>query len=95
MGCKDSRWHLESSVDAAMVVVVDVPVDRLDHLANGLEAVEITHLLLEASVERLNKTILPGRGDVADRDMNTAIFELSGATLSHELRARVGVKDIR
>jgi hypothetical protein len=24
-----------------MVVVADVPVDRLDHLANGLEAVEI------------------------------------------------------
>lgn len=55
-------------MDAAVVVVVDVPVDRLDHLANGLEAVEIAQLLLEASLERLDKTILPGCGDVADRD---------------------------
>jgi len=37
-----SRWHLESGVDTAVVVVVDVPINRLDHLPDGLEAIEVT-----------------------------------------------------
>jgi hypothetical protein len=41
LGSIDSRWYLERCVDAAVVVVSNVPVDGLDHLANGLEAIEV------------------------------------------------------
>ncbi|MCI0712091.1 MAG: hypothetical protein L0154_18190 [Chloroflexi bacterium] len=44
MGRINSRWHLEDGVDAAMVVIVDVAVDGLDHLTSRREAVEITQL---------------------------------------------------
>jgi hypothetical protein len=50
-GSIDGWRHLESSVDAAVVVIVDVAVNGLDHLTSRLEAVEITQFMLEASVE--------------------------------------------
>ncbi|MDA1330291.1 MAG: hypothetical protein O3B43_04395 [Chloroflexi bacterium] len=82
-------------MDAAVVVVVDVPVDRLDHFANRIEAVEIPQLLLETPVERLHETVLPGRCDVADRDPHAMLFEVVRAALSHELGTLVGVEDRR
>jgi hypothetical protein len=51
LGGKGSRWHLESRVNAIMIVVVDVAVDSLDHFANGVKPVHIAQLMLEAAKE--------------------------------------------
>ena len=95
MGSKDSGWHLESQVDAMMVVVMDLMVDSFQELANTRKAVGIPQLILEATVEGFLVTILPGRGHIADRNLYTMLFEIMGAGLRHEFSTLVGVKDAR
>ena len=82
-------------MDAAVVVVVDVTVDRLNHFTRRLKSVEIAQLVFEAPVERLDKAILPGRRHVADGDLDIPLVKIIGTALRHELSALVGMKDQR
>lgn len=78
-----------------MVVVVNVTIDRLNQLSNGIKSVDIAWLVLEVSIERLNIAILPGRCHVTDRNLYPPVFEIIGAALGHEFSALIGVKDQR
>jgi hypothetical protein len=57
--------------------------------------IDITKLMLDASVEWLDKAILPGECHIADRDMYAALFKIISAALGREFRTLVGVKDQR
>ena len=81
-------------MNAGVIVIVDVPVDRLDHLASRLETVEVAQLMFETSKERFHVTILPGGCHVTDRDLDAARFKIVCAALSHEFAALVGMKDL-
>lgn len=59
MSRKNSGWHPEGSVDALVIVVVDVLVKCRQHLARCLEAVDIPQLLLETPKEGFNIAVLP------------------------------------
>ena len=47
-------------MNATVIIVVDVPVDRRDHLTSRLEPVDVAQLVLEASEERFHIAVLPG-----------------------------------
>ena len=51
MGSIDGWRHPESGVDAAVVVIADVPVDRLDHLAGRRELVKIAEGLSRTDIQ--------------------------------------------
>jgi len=41
LGSRDSRWHLESRMDTAVIVASDMAIISHDHLIRNFEAVEI------------------------------------------------------
>jgi len=51
-----------SRVDSVVVVVPDLPVDRLDEFADGFEASCVAEFELELRVERLLVSVLPRAG---------------------------------
>ncbi len=55
MGSINSRWHLESSVDAVMVVVMNVMINRLDEFPNRYESVRIAKLVFETPIEGFSR----------------------------------------
>jgi hypothetical protein len=53
---KNSRWHLESGVDALMVVVMDLLVDCVKELTHTIKTVHVAkQLIFEASVKGYDK----------------------------------------
>lgn len=95
MGSKGSRWHLESGVDAMMVVVMDLMMDGLEELTHTIKAVHVTKLSLKTTIKRFLVTILPGRSHIADRDLDSLLLEIVSAAMCHKLVALVGMKHQR
>ena len=60
LSSKNSGRHPECGVDAPVIVVVDMLVNRCQHLARCLEAVEVAEFLLETTKEGFNIAVLPG-----------------------------------
>ena len=59
LSSKNSGGHLEDSVNAAVIVVVDMLVDGCQHLTSRFEAVDVAELLLETTKEGFNIAVLP------------------------------------
>lgn len=95
MGSKSSRWHLESGVDAMVVVVMDLMMDGLEELTRTIKAVHVTKLSLETTIKGFLVTILPRGSHIADRDLDSLLLEVVSAAICHELVALVGMKNRR
>lgn len=89
MSSKNGGRHLESGVNAMVVVVMDLMVDSLKEFANPIKTVHVTELLLETSIEGFLEAILPGRSNIADRDLNGTLLEIARTVIGHELIALV------
>lgn len=93
MGRKSNRWHLESGVDAMMVVVMDLMMDGLEELTHTIKAVHVAKLMLKTTIKGFLVTVLPGRSHIADRNLDTLLSEIVSAAIRHKLVALVGMKN--
>ena len=95
MSSKSSGWHLESGVDAMVVVVMDLMVDRLEKLPYTIKPVHVTKLSLKTTIKGFLVTILPRGSHITDRDLDSLLLEIVSATMCHKLVALVGMKHQR
>jgi hypothetical protein len=65
-----------------MVVIMDLMMDRLEELPYTIKAVDVTKLSLKTTIKRFSVTILPRRGHIADRDLNSLLLEIVGQRLA-------------
>lgn len=79
-------------MDAIVVVVMDLMMDRLEELTHTVEAVHITKFSLKTTLKGFLVTILPGRSHIADRDLDRLLLEIVSAAMCHKLVALVGMK---
>ena len=93
MGSKSSGRHLESSVDAMMVVVMDWMMDGLEERPQTVEAVHVTKLSLKTTIKRFLVTILPRRSHIADRNLDSLLSEIVSAAIGHKRVALIGMKN--
>jgi len=80
-------------VNAVMVVVMDLLINAGNQLANGIKAIRITKFLLEAAIKGFLVAILPWGSDIADRDLDAALLQISGATFGQKLIALIAMED--
>ena len=91
--CKRLRRHVEGTVDAIIVVVVDGAVDLGDEFSERIEAIRIAELNLELVVEALLVSVLPRTPFLRARDLNVAIREYLPECDRVVLDAVVAVED--
>lgn len=60
--------HLQKGVDAALIVIMKLLINRFDLLTRGFKAVNIAQLGFETPIKGFHEAILPRRSDSAHRN---------------------------
>ena len=76
-----------------MVVVMDLMMDELEELTHTIKTVHVTKLILKTTIKGFLVTILPGRSNIADRNLDSLLSEIVSAAIRHKLVALVGMKN--
>ena len=90
-----NRRHLDCRVDAVMVVVVQLPVDGCDQLAEIAEPRGVAQLQFAVVVEGFLKSVLPRAGLGAVRGCDAVLVQQAGVAPADVLAALIGVEDAR
>ena len=77
------------------VVVIDPATDAAPSLGAGFECVQIDALVLQGSPEPLDEPIVNPAASSVHGDFDLCIFQLRGEVEAGELRALIGVEDLR
>ena len=89
----EGGWHLESSMDAGMVVVMNMLVNGFNEMTNGGETVEVAKFMFKAAKERFAVTILPRGSHGTYRDLHSLNLEKVGTALRHKFGALIRMKN--
>jgi hypothetical protein len=89
------RGAVKARMRPSVIVEVEVAPDRRARLGSGVVGFEIHLLVLDAAPQPLDEDIVPPGALAVHADRNAVAGEHAGEGLAGELRALVGVEDVR